>query len=482
MIASKLNSLGRDIPISMQSAYNGLALPKDGQPIDYQDGQYAVPDHPIVPFIEGDGKGRDIWKAAQRVFDAAVEKAYGGRRAIRWFEIFAGEKAFRQFSTWLPDDSVAAARDLRVSIKGPLTTPVGGGIRSLNVALRQILDLYTCVRPVKYYQGVPSPVKHPEKLDIVIFRENTEDVYAGVEFKQGSADAARLISFLNDDLLSKTKKKIRTDSGVGIKPISIFGSKRLVRRALQHALATGRKTVTLVHKGNIQKFTEGAFREWGYEVATQEFREQTVTERESWILGNVEAHPGIAIEENAARIEPRMEFGPPAFQALVCDEVKQVLDAIGQSHGNGAWKSKILVNDRIADSIFQQIIIRPEDYSILATTNLNGDYISDAAAAQVGGLGIAPGANIGDGYAVFEATHGTAPKYADKNVINPGSVILSGVMMFEFMGWKEAARLIESSLEKTILQKFVTYDFERQTAGATKVGTSEFATRMIGNM
>ena len=482
MIASKLNSLGRDIPISMQSAYNGLALPKDGQPIDYQDGQYAVPDHPIVPFIEGDGTGRDIWKAAQRVFDAAVEKAYGGRRAIRWFEIFAGEKAFRQFSTWLPDDSVAAARDLRVSIKGPLTTPVGGGIRSLNVALRQILDLYTCVRPVKYYQGVPSPVKHPEKLDIVIFRENTEDVYAGVEFKQGSADAARLISFLNDDLLSKTKKKIRTDSGVGIKPISIFGSKRLVRRALQHALATGRKTVTLVHKGNIQKFTEGAFREWGYEVATQEFREQTVTERESWILGNVEAHPGISIEENAARIEPGMEFGPPAFQALVCDEVKQVLDAIGQSHGNGAWKSKILVNDRIADSIFQQIIIRPEDYSILATTNLNGDYISDAAAAQVGGLGIAPGANIGDGYAVFEATHGTAPKYADKNVINPGSVILSGVMLLEFLGWKEAAAMIENAMEKTIQQKFVTYDFERQLAGATKVGTSEFATRIIGNM
>ena len=466
----------------MQNAYNGLELPKNVQPIEYRDGRFEVPDHPIIPFIEGDGTGRDIWKASQRVFDAAVEKAYGGKRAIRWFEILAGEKAFRRFDTWLPDDSVAAARDLRVSIKGPLTTPVGGGFRSLNVALRQILDLYACVRPVKYYQGVPSPVKHPEKLNIVIFRENTEDVYAGVEFKQGSKEAERLIAFLNDDLLANGKKKVRTDSGVGIKPISIFGTKRLVRYAIRYALETGRKTVTLVHKGNIQKFTEGAFREWGYEVATGEFRDQTVTERESWILGNVEANPGITIEENARLIEPGMEFAPQSFRDSVCAEVKGVLDSIGTSHGNGAWKSKVLINDRIADSIFQQIIIRPADYSVLATSNLNGDYISDAAAAQVGGLGIAPGANIGDGYAVFEATHGTAPKYADKDVINPGSVILSGVMMLEFLGWKEAAKLIEQAMEKTILQKFVTYDFERQTAGATKVGTSEFATRIIGNM
>jgi len=466
----------------MQTTYNGLPLPQDGQPIGYQDGHFEVSDHPIIPFIEGDGTGRDIWKASERVFDAAVEKAYGGRRAIRWFEIFAGEKAFRRFGAWLPDDSVAAARDLRVSIKGPLTTPVGGGIRSLNVALRQILDLYACVRPVKYYQGVPSPVKHPEKLNIVIFRENTEDVYAGIEFKEGSAEAARLIGFLNDDLLKGGKKMVRQDSGVGIKPISIFGSKRLVRSAIRHALDSGRKTVTLVHKGNIQKFTEGAFREWGYEVAVQEFRAQTVTERESWILGNVEANPGISIEENAALIEPGLEFASQAFRDSVYAEIKAVLDSIGQSHGNGAWKSKVLVNDRIADSIFQQIVIRPEDYSVLATTNLNGDYISDAAAAQVGGLGIAPGANIGDGYAVFEATHGTAPKYADKDVINPGSVILSGVMLLDFIGWKEAAKLIETALEKTILQKFVTYDFERQTAGATKVSTSEFATRIIGNM
>ena len=466
----------------MQTTYNGLALPKDGQPIEYTNGQFEVPDNPIIPFIEGDGTGRDIWKASQRVFDAAVEKAYGGKRSIKWFEIFAGEKAFRQFKTWLPDDSVSAARDLRISIKGPLTTPIGGGIRSLNVALRQLLDLYACVRPVRYYQGVPSPVKHPEKVDIMIFRENTEDVYSGIEFKQGTTDVARLIEFINEDLLKGGKKKIRSDSGVGIKPISIFATKRLVRYAIRHALESGRKTVTLVHKGNIQKFTEGAFREWGYEVAIQEFRDHVVTERESWILGNVEANPGISVEDNAALIEPGLEFGSQAFRDELFAEVKQVLDTIGKTHGKGAWKNKILINDRIADSIFQQIIIRPADYSILATTNLNGDYISDAAAAQVGGLGIAPGANIGDGFAVFEATHGTAPKYADKDMINPGSVILSGVMMLDFMGWKEAAKLIEDSLEKTILQKFVTYDFERQTAGATKVGTSEFATRIIGNM
>ena len=466
----------------MQTTYNGLELPKDGQAIDYKNGQFEVPDHPIIPFIEGDGTGRDIWKASQRVFDAAVEKAYGGKRQIKWFEIFAGEKAFRQFSTWLPDDSVAAARDLRVSIKGPLTTPIGGGIRSLNVALRQVLDLYCCVRPVKYYQGVPSPVKRPEDLDIVIYRENTEDVYAGIEFKEGSEDAARLIAFLNDDLLAKTKKRVRSDSGVGIKPISIFGTQRLVRAAIRFALESGRKTVTLVHKGNIQKFTEGAFREWGYEVAKAEFRADTVTERESWILGNADANPDLSVEENAALIDRGLEFASPNFRESIYAEVKSVLDSIGKTHGNGAWKSKVLINDRIADSIFQQIILRPQDYSVLATTNLNGDYISDAAAAQVGGLGIAPGANVGDGYAVFEATHGTAPKYADKDIINPGSVILSGVMLLDFIGWKEAARLIESSLERTILQKFVTYDFERQTAGATKVGTSEFATRIIGNM
>jgi isocitrate dehydrogenase len=466
----------------MHKSYNGVPLPEGGEAIQYADGKYLVPDHPIIPFIEGDGTGRDIWRASRRVFDAAVEKAYGGKRAVKWFEIFAGEKAFRAFKTWLPDESVNAARDLRVSIKGPLTTPVGGGIRSLNVALRQTLDLYSCVRPVKYYDGVPSPVKHPDRLNVVIFRENTEDVYAGVEFRQGTPEAKRLIDFLNDDLLKGTKKRVREDSGVGIKPISIFGTKRLVRSAIRYALKNGRKSVTLVHKGNIQKFTEGAFREWGYEVAVDEFRDSVVTERESWILGNVEAKPGLSVEDNAALIEPGLEFGNEDFRKALYAEVKQVLDSIGATHGGGKWKQKLLINDRIADSIFQQVIIRPEEYSVLATPNLNGDYISDACAAQVGGLGIAPGANVGDGFAVFEATHGTAPKYADKDVINPGSVILSGVMLFEFLGWNEAAKLIEDSLEKTIQQKYVTYDFERQMQGATKAKTSEFASRMIENM
>jgi isocitrate dehydrogenase len=466
----------------MQTSYNGIPVPADGKAIEYSNGTYTVPDNPIIPFIEGDGTGRDIWKASQRVFDAAVEKAYGGKRAVKWYEVLAGEKAYRQTQNWLPDDTVKATMDFRVSIKGPLTTPVGGGIRSLNVALRQLMDLYQCIRPVKYYAGVPSPVKHPEKLNVVIFRENTEDIYAGIEFREGTPEAAKFISFVNDEMLKGTKKSVRLDSGVGVKPISITGSKRLVRAAIQYAIDNALKTVTLVHKGNIQKFTEGAFREWGYEVASQEFRDLTVTERESWILGNLEAKPGLTAEENAALIEPGIEFATKEFGTSVVAEVNAVLASIGASHGGGKWKSKIMVNDRIADSIFQQIILRPEDYSVLATTNLNGDYISDAAAAQVGGLGIAPGGNVGDGYAVFEATHGTAPKYADKDVINPGSVILSGVMLFDFLGWPEAARLIETSMEKTIAQKFVTYDFERGLQGATKAKTSEFATRMIENM
>jgi isocitrate dehydrogenase len=466
----------------MQASYSGVALPKDGKPIEYSNGTYQVPDNPIIPYIEGDGTGRDIWRASQRVFDAAVAKAYGGKRAVKWFEIFAGEKAFARFQNWLPDDTVQAARDLRVSIKGPLTTPVGGGIRSLNVTLRQMLDLYSCIRPVRYYQGVPSPVKHPEKLDIVIFRENTEDVYAGIEFKEGTPESKKILDFLNNEMLAGTKKKIREDSGVGIKPISITGTKRLVRVAIAFALKHGRKSVTLMHKGNIQKFTEGAFREWGYEVAVDEFRDAVVTERESWILGNLESKPGLSIEQNAALIEPGLEHAPQKFRDEIYAEVKHVAESIGESHGNGKWKKKLLINDRIADSIFQQVIVRPDEYSVLATPNLNGDYISDACAAQVGGLGIAPGANVGDGYAVFEATHGTAPKYADKDVINPGSVMLSGVMLFDFIGWVEAARLIESSMERTIQQKFVTYDFERQMQGATKVGTSDFATRMIENM
>src|SRR6201992_2833077 len=347
----------------MQTSYNGIAVPTDAKTIQYADGSYTVPDNPIIPFIEGDGTGRDIWKASQRVFDAAVQKGYGGKRKEAWFEVLAGEKAFRQTQNWLPDDTVKATVDFRVSIKGPLTTPVGGGIRSLNVALRQLMDLYQCVRPVKYYAGVPSPVKHPELVDIVIFRENTEDIYAGIEFREGTPEAAKVISFINDDMLKGGKKKVRLDSGIGIKPISITGSKRLVRAAIQYALDNNRKVVTLVHKGNIQKFTEGAFREWGYEVASEEFRDQTITERESWILGNLEANPSLTPEQNAALIEPGIEFATKEFGDSVVAEVKDVIAKIGQSHGGGKWKQKIMVNDRIADSIFQQIILRPDDYS-----------------------------------------------------------------------------------------------------------------------
>ncbi|PYX34510.1 MAG: NADP-dependent isocitrate dehydrogenase [Acidobacteria bacterium] len=464
------------------AVFNGVPVPADGQPIGYSKGKYRVPDRPIIPFIEGDGTGRDIWKASVRVFDAAVEKAYGGKRAVAWYEVFAGEKAKARFDNWLPEDTIGAIREFRVAIKGPLTTPVGGGIRSLNVALRQILDLYSCVRPVKYYSGVPSPVKHPERMDVVIFRENTEDVYAGIEWEQGTPDAARLIEFLNKDMLRGGKKQVRLDSGVGIKPMSVTGTKRLVRMAIQHALDNSLKTVTLVHKGNIQKFTEGAFRKWGYELAVEEFRDRVVTERESWIIDNKDRNASVTVEQNAALIEPGLEFATDDFRQALYKEVKNCIDTIYTTHGHGAWKKKLMINDRIADSIFQQVVTRADEYSVLATPNLNGDYISDACAAQVGGLGIAPGANIGDGYAIFEATHGTAPKYADKDVINPGSVMLSGMMMFRFLGWSEAADLIEQSMERTIEQKKVTYDFERLMEGATKVRTSEFASHIIENM
>ncbi len=466
----------------MAVSYNGLPVPANGARITYSNGRYQVPDNPIIPFIEGDGTGRDIWKASVRVFDAAVQKAYRGTRRVAWYEVFAGEKAKAEFNNWLPDETVNAIREFRVAIKGPLTTPVGGGMRSLNVALRQILDLYACVRPVKYYKGTPSPVKHPERMDLVIYRENTEDVYAGIEWEQGTPEAARLIEFLNKDMLKGSKKQVRLDSGVGIKPISVTGTKRLVRMAIQFALDTGRKSVTLMHKGNIQKFTEGAFRKWGYELAAQEFRDKIVTERESWILDNKDKNPNLTIEENANLTEPGLEFGTEEFRRSIYQEVRDVLNAIYATHGKGAWKKKLMINDRIADSIFQQVVTRADEYSVLATSNLNGDYISDACAAQVGGLGIAPGANIGDGYAIFEATHGTAPKYADKDVINPGSVILSGVMMFRLMGWNKAADLIEHGMERTIEQKQVTYDFERLMEGATKVTTSGFASQIIENM
>ena len=408
-------------------SYNNNPIPSDGEAIRVQNQKFAIPDNPIVPFIEGDGTGPDIWRASRTVFDAAVQQAYGGRRRVAWYEVFAGEKAFGQFNTWLPEGTLEAIRRFHVAIKGPLTTPVGGGIRSLNVALRQVLDLYVCMRPVRYFQGVPSPMKHPELLDVIIFRENTEDVYAGIEWRQGTPEAAKVIDFLNREM----GRKIRLDSGIGIKPMSVTGSKRLVRRAIQYAIDNGRRSVTLVHKGNIMKYTEGAFRDWGYELVKEEFSDACVTEAEA---------------------------------------------------GGQAPPGKILVKDRIADSMFQQTLLRPDEYDVLATPNLNGDYLSDACAAQVGGLGMAPGGNLGDEYAVFEATHGTAPKYAGKDVINPSSLILSGAMMFRFMGWKEVAGLIESGMAETIRQKRVTYDLHRQMEGAVKLKTSEFAAAIVANM
>src|SRR6202522_4532334 len=467
----------------MKTSYNGVTVPVKGAAIDFTgDGMFRVPDKPIIPFIEGDGTGRDIWKASRLVFDAAVEKAYGGKRNVEWLEVFAGEKAYSQFKEWLPQDTVDAIRDFRVAIKGPLTTPVGGGIRSLNVTLRQVLDLYACVRPVRYFEGVPSPVKNPERMNVVIFRENTEDVYAGIEWRSGTPDAKRVIDFLNLEMLKGTTKEIPPESGIGIKPTSPAATKRLVRRAIQHALEEQRHIVTLVHKGNIMKFTEGAFRDWGYELAVQEFRAYVVTERESWILENKDRDANLSAEQIAEMIEPGLEQANEEFRKRVTAEVERTLDSIYVSHGNGQWKKKILINDRIADSVFQQVLTRADEYQVFATPNLNGDYLSDACAAQVGGLGMAPGANIGDGFGVFEATHGTAPKYADKDVINPSSVMLSGAMMFDFMGWKEVSQLIEDGIARTIQQKKVTYDLERLMPGAKKLKTSEYAAAIIQNM
>ncbi len=413
------------------SSFNGVPVPNEGAKIEYRDGKYLVPDNPILPFIEGDGTGRDIWKAARRVFDAAVERAYGGRRRVVWYEVFAGEKAKQRFNEWLPQGTVDAIQHFRIGIKGPLTTPVGGGIRSLNVTLRQVLNLYACWRPVRYFPGVPSPVRHPERMNVVIFRENTEDVYAGIEWKQGTPEVEKVIRFLNTEM----GHNVRSDSGIGVKPISVAGSKRLVRQAIRYALENGLRSVTLVHKGNIMKFTEGAFRDWGYELAREEFADVTLSEEE------------------------------------VCSK-----------HGGKLPAGKVMIKDRIADSMFQQVLTRADEYEVVATPNLNGDYLSDACAAQVGGLGLAPGANVGDGCGVFEATHGTAPKYADKDVINPSSLLLSGAMMFGYLGWREAGDLIEEGIAHTIQQKKVTYDLERLMEGATKVKTSEFATCIIENM
>jgi len=469
--------------------YEKITPPDTGSRITFEDGKPIVPDDPIIPFIRGDGTGVDIWPATQKVIDAAVQTAYGGKRNITWFKIYAGDEACDKYGTYqyLPEDTLTAIKEYGVAIKGPLTTPIGGGIRSLNVALRQINDLYACVRPCKYYPGTPSPHKQPEKLDLIIYRENTEDIYLGIEWRQGTEIADKLISMLNNDLIPATPehgtKQIRLDSGIGIKPISKTGTQRLVRRAIERALSLpkAKQMVTLVHKGNIMKYTEGAFRDWGYELATTEFRAQCVTERESWILSNKEHNPDISLEDNARKVEPGYDALTPEKRAEATAEVEGVLNAIWDSHGNGQWKEKVMVNDRIADSIFQQIQTRPDEYSILATMNLNGDYLSDAAAALVGGLGMGPGANIGDTCAIFEATHGTAPKHAGLDRINPGSLILSAVMMLEYMGWQEAADLITRGIGGAISNREVTYDLARMMTPRVEspLKCSEFADAII---
>jgi isocitrate dehydrogenase len=415
------------------SEYKKIIVPSKGKKIKVEKGKLIIPDNPILAFIEGDGTGPDIWRASKRVFDCAVEKAYKGNKKIAWMEIYAGEKALSVYGKdkWLPDETVEAIQEYQIAIKGPLTTPIGGGIRSLNVALRQLLDLFACIRPVKYYSGVPSPMKRPQEVDIVIFRENTEDVYAGIEFKSGTKEAEDVRKYIE----KKSGKMIRKNSSIGIKPMSEFGSRRLVKKAIDYAIANNKKSITLVHKGNIMKFTEGSFKEWGYQIAREEYKDVLITE-----------------EELSSKYNSRLPEGI------------------------------IVIKDRIADSMFQQLLLRPSEYDVLATPNLNGDYISDAAAAQVGGLGIAPGANISYSAAIFEATHGTAPKYANLDKINPGSLILSGVMMFEYMGWNKAGELIENALKKTIKSKIVTYDFARQMVGAKEVKTSRFADEIIKNM
>ncbi len=421
----------RKTPAKKSVKFQKLTSPEKGTPITVVGGKIKFPNDPIIPVIEGDGIGRDIMKATRRVVDAAVHKAFGGKKRIEWFDVYAGENANEYYGEWLPEDTIKAIKHYIVALKGPLTTPVGGGFRSLNVTMRQVMNLYACVRPVKFYRGTPAPVKRPENMDVVIFRENTEDVYAGIEWKKGTKEARQVIDFMN----KRMKTKIRKDSGIGVKPISVTGTQRLVRKAIQYALDHNRGSVTLVHKGNIMKYTEGAFRDWGYAIAKKDFPRKTITEDEVWA-----------------------------------------------KHGGKPPKGKVVIKDRIADSMFQQVLTRPDEYDVIATPNLNGDYLSDACAAQVGGLGMAPGANIGDYVALFEATHGTAPKYADKDMVNPGSLMLSAVMMLEYLGWGKAGDLIQKALEKTIMEKIVTYDLARQMDGAQKVGTSTYADRIIYNL
>jgi isocitrate dehydrogenase len=464
--------------------YTQVKVPTGGEKITIKDGQLQVPNEPILPYVEGDGTGRDIWRASVRVFDAAVQKAYAGKRKIHWMEVYAGEKAFRQFQTWLPDETVQAFTEFVVGIKGPLTTPIGGGIRSLNVALRKALDLYVCQRPVRYFEGVPSPVKHPEYVDMVIFRENTEDIYTGIEFAYGSEDNKKFKQLFKDAFPKEyAKMRFPDTSAIGIKPVSVQGTERLVRAAIRWALKNKRKSVNFIHKGNIMKFTEGAFKDWGYALAKREFRGEIVTERETWILGNKEKDPNLSLEENARSIDPGFDMMSPDQRNGITREVEEALK-LWDTHGNGKWKSKLLIKDSIADVSLQFTLIRPRDYDVLATLNLNGDYISDALAAQVGGIGIAPGANINyeTGHAIFEATHGTAPKYADLDKVNPGSVILSGEMMLRYMGWDEAADLILKGMSGAINAKTVTYDFARLMEGATEVKCSQFGEAVIQHM
>ena len=464
--------------------YTNVTVPSGGAKITIHDGKLNVPDNPILPFVEGDGTGRDIWRASVRVFDAAVEKAYGGKRKIHWMEVYAGEKAFKKFQNWLPEETVEAFTEFLVGIKGPLTTPIGGGIRSLNVALRKLLDLYVCQRPVRYFKGVPSPVKHPEYVDMVIFRENTEDIYTGIEFANETEDNIKFKQLFKENFPKEyAKMRFPESSGIGFKPVSVEGTQRLVRAAIEWALLNKRKSINLVHKGNIMKFTEGAFKDWGYAIAKRDFRDQIVTERETWILGNKEKSADLTVEDNAKMIDPGFEMMSPAQQSDIKQEVEEAL-ALWPTHGEGKWKSKLLIKDSIADVTLQFVLIRPRDYDVIATMNLNGDYLSDALAAQVGGIGIAPGANINyvTGHAIFEATHGTAPKYADLDKVNPGSVILSGEMMLRYMGWTEAADLIIKGMDGAVSARTVTYDFARLMDDAIEVKCSEFGDAIIQHM
>ena len=464
--------------------YKQVKVPANGSKISIKDGKLQVPDQPIIPFVEGDGTGRDIWRASVRVFDAAVQKAYVGKRKIHWMEVYAGEKAFSRFQNWLPDETVQAFSEFLIGIKGPLSTPIGEGSRSLNVALRKALDLYVCQRPVNYFEGVPSPMKHPEYMNMIIFRENTEDIYTGIEFANGSA-GNRKFKQLFKETFPKLYAKIRfpDTAGICIKPISVQGTERLVRAAIRWALANRRKSVNIVHKGNIMKFTEGAFKDWGYALAKREFRADVVTERETWILGNKEKDPGLSVEENARNIDPGFYMMSPDQQGDIKREVQEALK-LWDTHGNGKWKSKLLIKDSIADVSLQFTLIRPRDFDVIATPNLNGDYLSDALTAQVGGIGIAPGANINyeTGHAIFEATHGSVPKYADLDKVNPGSVILSGEMMLRYMGWDEAADLIDKGMRAAIKARTVTYDFARLMDSATEVKCSQFGDAVIQHM